>query len=163
MLVGTLAALPPGSGAVDVQVISSDPAAVGWRPKVLDYPTEPRATEALETLISSMEELLYRLPTASDSEMGRLRVRATNALAAAKAAAAANLARAAVDTEPVRTGYLVLRVREWPKTALAVAAMLGLFIGLWGGQFAQRRPRRLHTAPQRRTKFRCVSSHATRP
>jgi hypothetical protein len=37
----------------------------------LDYPTEPRATEAIDTLIYSVEELLWRLPAAADSEMGR--------------------------------------------------------------------------------------------
>jgi hypothetical protein len=60
----------------------------------LDYPTEPRATEAIDTLIYSVEELLWRLPAAADSEMGRLRDQATNALAAARSAIAGNVARA---------------------------------------------------------------------
>jgi ElaB/YqjD/DUF883 family membrane-anchored ribosome-binding protein len=81
--------------------------------------------ETVETLICSVERLLGHLPAAADSEMSRLRVQAKNALAAAKAAVASD----------------VPRVREWPGTALAVAAILGLAIGACTGR-AVRRGRR---------------------
>jgi ElaB/YqjD/DUF883 family membrane-anchored ribosome-binding protein len=118
---------------VDAPVISSGPASVNWRSSVLDYPTEPRATEAIETLIYSFEELLRRLPAASDSEMRRLRDQAANALAAAKAAVAEHAARAAQLTHPLATAYLNEYVRESPRAALGVAAVLGLAIGFWSG------------------------------
>ena len=59
---------------------------------------------------------------AADSEMSRLRVQAKNALAAAKAAVASDAPR----------------VREWPGTALAVAAILGLAIGVCTGRTVRR-------------------------
>ncbi len=105
---------------------------------MLDYPTAPRATEALETLICSVEELLSRLPAAADSEMSRLRAKAANALAAAKAAVAGTVARVSGQPEPLAATSLDACVREWPRTAIAVAALLGLAFGLSPGRLAQR-------------------------
>jgi len=125
---------------VDVQVVSFDPAEVSWRAPVRDYPTAPRGTEAIETLICSVEELIRRLPAAADSEMGRLRARATNALAAAKVAVAVNVARATEGTVPVATAYDW--VRKWPRTAVTAAAMLGLTLGLSASRSLCGHPRR---------------------
>ena len=113
---------------MDVQALSLDPAEVSWRARVLDYPTLPRGTEAVETLIGSVEELLHGLRTAADSDLGRLRTRATNALAAAKVAVALNLTPAAADNDPVAAGHLDGWIRSWPTAAGAAA--LGIAIGL---------------------------------
>jgi len=118
---------------MDAQVVSSDAAEVGWSARVLDYPTTPRGTEAVETLICSIEELLRRLPQVADSEMSRLRAQAANALAAAKAAVAGNRARAAEETDRAPRSPLDASVREWPRATLAVAALLGLAVGVWTG------------------------------
>lgn len=132
---------------MDTQVVSSDPTEVSCRSRVLDYPTAPRSTEAVETLIYSVEELICRLPTAADSELSRARARATSALAAAKAAVAERIARTAQEKAyPVATAYLDACIRERPRTALALAAMLGLAIGLWAVRpthWHQRRSRHL--------------------
>jgi ElaB/YqjD/DUF883 family membrane-anchored ribosome-binding protein len=115
---------------VDVQALSLDPAEIGWRARVRDYPTAPRGTEAVETLICSVEELLHGLTMAADSDLGRLRARATNALAAAKAAVAVNIIPASAENDPVAAGHLDGWIRRWPTTAVAGAAMLGVAIGL---------------------------------
>jgi ElaB/YqjD/DUF883 family membrane-anchored ribosome-binding protein len=115
---------------VDVQALSLDPAELSWRARLLDYPTAPRGTEALETLIGSVEELLHGLRTAADSDLGRLRARATNALAAAKVAVALNLTPAAAENDPVAAAHLDGWIRRWPTVAVASAAMLGIAIGL---------------------------------
>jgi ElaB/YqjD/DUF883 family membrane-anchored ribosome-binding protein len=109
---------------------------------VRDYPAAARGTEAVETLICSVEELVARLPAAADSEMGRLRARATNALAEAKVAVAVDVARASKQTVPVVTAYLDDWARKWPRTALAAAAMLGLALGLSFSRSGRSRPRR---------------------
>jgi len=101
--------------------------------------------EAVETLIWSVQELLSRLPAvAADSEMSRLRIRVTNALAAAKAAVAGNVARVTEQTDSLATAYFDARVRECPRVALALAALLGLAIGLLVNRSDQRRQRRFH-------------------
>ena len=110
---------------MDVQVLPLDPAEVSWRARVLDYPTAPRGTEAVETLICSVEELLHELRTAADSDLDRLRARATSALAAAKAAVAVNVTPAFAQTNPAAaTGNLDGWVRKWPTAALAGDAPL---------------------------------------
>jgi ElaB/YqjD/DUF883 family membrane-anchored ribosome-binding protein len=110
---------------------------------VFDYPTAPRSTEAVETLICSVEELLRRIPAAADSELSRVRARATNALAAAKAAVADRVARTAEKkTDPVAIAYLDACIRERPSIALAVAAMIGVAIGLWADRSAHSHQRR---------------------
>ena len=96
---------------------------------MLDYPTAPRSLEAVETLISSVEELLSRVP-ATDSQMGRLRAQATNALAAAKSALASNVTEHSAQPRFAERAYFDAWVREWPRTALALAATLGLALGL---------------------------------
>ena len=109
----------------------------GWRVTVLDYPTAPRALEAVETLISSVEALLGRLP-AIDSQLGRLRTQATNALAAAKSAVAV-AGNAANDSGQAGTpgrAYLDAYLRKWPRTSVAIAATLGLAVGLMAVRFA---------------------------
>src|SRR5215469_1849400 len=132
-----------GSDLVDTQAISSDPAQVSWRPRVLDYPTARRSTEAVETLISSVEELLWQFPAAADSELSRARARAISALAAAKAAVAERIARIAEEKDDrAAAAYLDACVRERPRTALAVAAVLGLAIGLWVDRSARWHQRR---------------------
>ena len=125
---------------MDVQVDPFDPAEVSWRATVRDYPTAPRGTEAVETLISSVEELIFRLPAAADSEIGRLRARATNALAAAKVAVAVNVARASERAVPVANAYNWARKSPW--SALAAAAMLGLALGFSASRSVHGRPRR---------------------
>jgi ElaB/YqjD/DUF883 family membrane-anchored ribosome-binding protein len=120
---------------VDVRVVSPEL-------RVLDYPTAPRSTETVEALICSVESLLGRLPAATDSEMSRLRVQAKNALAAAKAAVASDAARLSGKIGPLPAAYLDARVREWPGTALALTAIVGLALGFWTGRTAYRRPRR---------------------
>jgi ElaB/YqjD/DUF883 family membrane-anchored ribosome-binding protein len=109
-----------------------------WRATVLDYPTAPRSLEAVETLISSVEELLCRLP-ATDSQMGRLRAQATNALAAAKSALAANMTEDSAQPLSAERAYFDACVREWPRTALALAATLGLALGLVAARRSQAR------------------------
>ena len=110
--------------------------------RVLDYPTAPRSTETVETLIYSVERLLGQFPAAADSEMSRLRVQAKNALAAAKAAVARDEARLSGKIAPPPAAYLRARIREWPGTALAVAAILGIAVGVCTGRAARSRPRR---------------------
>ncbi len=105
---------------------------------MLDYPTAPRATEAVETLICSVEEFLSRLPVAADSELSRLRAKATSALTAAKAAVAGTVAPVSEQADPFAATSLAACVREWPGTAIAVAALLGLALGLRPGRHAQR-------------------------
>ena len=122
---------------MDALVIPSDPATVNWRSEVLDYPTEPRATEAIETLIYSIEELLWRLPGTADSEMQRLRDQAANALAAARAAVCGQVTQTAQPTPSLGTAYLNAYVRESPAMALGAAAVVGLAIGFWSGRFAR--------------------------
>jgi ElaB/YqjD/DUF883 family membrane-anchored ribosome-binding protein len=113
-----------------------------WRATVLDYPTAPRALEAVQTLISSVEALLSRLP-AADSQLGRLRAQATNALAAAKSAVAVagNAANESLQPAPARTASLEAYVRKWPRTSVAMAATLGLALGLTAVRYAGRRRR----------------------
>jgi ElaB/YqjD/DUF883 family membrane-anchored ribosome-binding protein len=136
---------PPGlpqlqgsSRAVEALSLVS-PADHSWRATVLDYPTAPRALEAVETLISSVEALLGRLP-AADSQLGRLRAQATNALAAAKSAVAAagNAARQAGQPETAHSGYLDACVRKWPRASVAIAATFGLALGLITIRYAGR-------------------------
>jgi len=93
--------------------------------------------ETVNILICSVERLLGRLPTAADSEMGRLRVQAKDALAAAKAAVASDAARISEKIGPLPAAYLHARINEWG-TALAVAAMVGLAVGVWTARIAQR-------------------------
>ena len=112
---------------------------VNWRSSVLDYPTEPRATEAIETLIYSIGELLRRLPAAADSEMKRLRDQAANALDAAKAAIAAEAVRAAQPAHPLARGYFSASVVKSPRMALGGAVVLGLAIGFWSGRITRGR------------------------
>jgi ElaB/YqjD/DUF883 family membrane-anchored ribosome-binding protein len=100
-----------------------------WRATVLDYPTAPRGLEAVETLISSVEELVCRLPT-TDSQIGRLRTQATNALAAAKVALAGNITGQPDEPETGAGSDLDAWVRKWPRAAVAVAVTLGLAIGV---------------------------------
>jgi len=119
---------------VDAPVIPCNPPTVNWRSRVLDYPTEPRATETIETLVYSIEELLRRLPAAADSEMRRLRDQAANALAAAKVAVDRQAARAAQPTHLLPTTSLNAYAWESPRTALGAAALLGLAIGFWSGR-----------------------------
>jgi ElaB/YqjD/DUF883 family membrane-anchored ribosome-binding protein len=106
---------------------------------VLDYPTAPRALEAVETLISSVEALLGRLP-AADSQLGRLRTQATNALAAAKSAVAVagNAANESLQGAPERAASLEGYVRQWPRVSVAMAATLGLALGLMAVRYAGR-------------------------
>ncbi len=99
-----------------------------WRASVLDYPTAPRGLEAVETLISSVEELVCRLPT-TDSQIGRLRTQATNALAAAKVAVASHSIGQPEESETSAGTDLDAWVRKWPRTAVAVAVTLGLAVG----------------------------------
>jgi ElaB/YqjD/DUF883 family membrane-anchored ribosome-binding protein len=113
-----------------------------WRATVLDYPTTPRALEAVETLISSVEALLGQLP-AADSQLGRLRAQATNALAAAKSAVAlaGSAANESGQPEPPRPASLDAYVRKWPRTSVAMATTLGLALGLVAVRYAGRRRR----------------------
>jgi ElaB/YqjD/DUF883 family membrane-anchored ribosome-binding protein len=97
-------------------------------------------------VIYRVEELLWRLPAAADSEMGRLRDQATNALAAARSAIAGNVARA--ETDLLAAADLDAHVREWPRTALGAAVMFGLAIGLWSGRPGHRRRRRSRRLPE---------------
>jgi ElaB/YqjD/DUF883 family membrane-anchored ribosome-binding protein len=112
-----------------------------WRATVLDYPTTPRALEAVETLISSVEALLSRLP-AADSQLGRLRVGATNALAAAKSAVAAAGNAANESLQPPPTVSLEAYVRKWPRTSVAMAATFGLALGLTAVRYPDWRRRK---------------------
>ncbi|MGN6454346.1 MAG: hypothetical protein ACTHL7_14930 [Steroidobacteraceae bacterium] len=114
---------------MDAQALSLDPAEVSWGARVLEYPTAPRGTEAVETLIGSVEELLHGLRTAADSDLGRLRARATDALAAAKVAVALNLTPVAAENDPVAAGHLDGWIRRWPTAAVAGAALLGIALG----------------------------------
>ncbi len=125
-----------------MQEASFDPGEALWRASVLDYPTDPRATEAVETLISSVEELLCRFPAAGDSEMGRVRSRAIGALTVVKAVVAENFAKAGDAGTRAPRSYLEARVGAWPRTALATAGALGLVLGLCSSRWASRRPRR---------------------
>ena len=107
-----------------------------------DYPTAPRGMEALETLICSVEELLRGLPRAADSELGRLRAQAANALAAAKAMVAVSVKPASAETDSAATAHLDGWVRKWPTAAIVGAAMLGVAIGLSASWSVHRRTRR---------------------
>jgi ElaB/YqjD/DUF883 family membrane-anchored ribosome-binding protein len=120
---------------VDARVVSPEL-------RVLDYPTAPRSTETIETLIYSVERLLGQFAAGADSEMSRLRVQANNALAAAKAAVARDEARLSGKIAPLPAAYLPARIRELPGTALAVAAILGIAVGVCTGRAARSRPRR---------------------
>jgi ElaB/YqjD/DUF883 family membrane-anchored ribosome-binding protein len=138
---------PPGLPQLEgssraVEASSLVPLAEGsWRATVLDYPTAPRAFEAVETLISSVEALLSRLP-AADSQVGRLRAQATNALAAAKCAVAAEGNAANESLQPQRPVSLQAYVRKWPRTSVAMAATLGLALGLTAVRYAGWRRRK---------------------
>ena len=139
--------LPPGlpqlqgsSRAVEASSLVSL-AEGGWRATVLDYPTAPRALEAVETLISSVEALLSRLP-AADSQLGRLRARATNALAEAKSVVALAGNAANESLQPPRAVSLQAYVRKWPRTSVAMAATLGLALGLTAVRYAGWRGRK---------------------
>ncbi len=125
-----------------MQAASFDPVEALWRASVRDYPTDPRGTEAVETLISSIEELLCRIPAAADSEMGRMRARAINALTVAKAAVAENAARAGQASAPRATSYFDAWVSAWPRSTLAAAGALGLVIGICSSRLIPSRPRR---------------------
>ena len=130
--------LPGSSRAVEASPLVS--LADGtWRGTVLDYPTAPRTFEAVETLISSVEALLGRLP-AADSQLGRLRAQAANALAAAKSAVAVagNAANESLQGAPKRAGSLEGHVRQWPRVSVAMAATLGLALGLIAVRYAGR-------------------------
>jgi ElaB/YqjD/DUF883 family membrane-anchored ribosome-binding protein len=96
--------------------------------------------ESVEILICSVERLLGRLPAAADSELGRLRAQAKDALAAAKAAVASDAARVTGKIGPLPAASTYPRVNDWQ--VLAVAAMVGLAIGVWAGRIAHRRARR---------------------
>jgi hypothetical protein len=120
---------------MDAPIIVSDPAAITWSPSILDYPTEPRATEAIETLICAVEELLWRIPGVADSEIGRLRAQVTSALPAARDAIARN-AEPKVQSDPFFTPYLDACTRDWAGLFLGAAMMFGLAVGLWSGRFA---------------------------
>jgi len=129
---------------VDTQVVSSSPPQVRSRARLLDYPVAPQGMEAVETLIWSVPELRARLPAAAaDSEMSRMRIRVTNSLAAAKATVAGNVARVTERTDSLAT--VDARVRECPRIALALAALLGLAAGLSVNRSDHRRQRRFHS------------------
>ena len=106
----------------------------------MDYPTEPRATEAMELLIYSVEQLLWRLPGVADAEIGRLRGQVTSALQAARDAIALDTAPM-VQSDPVFTRYLDTCARGRPGIFFGAAMMFGLAIGLCSGRFAPRRLR----------------------
>jgi ElaB/YqjD/DUF883 family membrane-anchored ribosome-binding protein len=129
---------PGSSGAVEASPLVSL-ADGSWRAAVLDYPTAPRALEAVETLISSVEALLGRLP-AADSQLGRLRSQAANALAAAKSAVtvAGNAANESLQRALPRTASLQAYVGKWPRASVAMAATLGLALGLMAVRYTGR-------------------------
>lgn len=107
--------------------------------RVLDYPTAPQSMESVEILICSVERLLGQLPAAADSELGQLRVQAKDALAAAKAAVARDAVRVTGKIGSLPAAYIHPRINHWQ--ALAVAAMVGLAVGVWTGRVAHRRQR----------------------
>ncbi len=117
------------------------PAEAIWRASVRDYPTDPRATEAVETLISSVEELLCRFPAARDSEMGRVRSRTINALTVAKAVVAENFPIEGPAGRPPARSELEAWIVARPRAALAVAGALGLVIGFCSSWWVSRHRR----------------------
>jgi len=124
---------------VDALVIR--PARLREVKRVLDYPTTPAANEDVQVLMSSVDELLQRINTAADSEVGRLRTQTRSALAAAKVAVAANASKVREGMGELTTeggAYLETYVRERPLVALGLTALFALAIGLWVGRSAAR-------------------------
>lgn len=100
--------------------------------RVRDYPTEPAATEELQTLIAAIEALLPRIGATADSELGRLRTKAERAIAAAKAALASHTIHDG-DAHKKRGG----REPQW--TTVGLTALIALSIGLWAGRSLAKR------------------------
>jgi ElaB/YqjD/DUF883 family membrane-anchored ribosome-binding protein len=104
--------------------------------RVLDYPTTPAATEDLQILISTIEDLLVRLHAAADSEVGRLRVRTANAVVRVKAAVARDGIPLTQRRPIAKEGRMNVRVymHERPWVTLGLMALLVLSIGLYAGR-----------------------------
>lgn len=107
--------------------------------RVLDYPAARTASEDVRVLIAIVDRLLRQIDAAADSELGKLRAQARNALAAATAAVAADAtemrgAMGELAQRAVRQRHLYVRDRPLP--ALGLSALCGLAIGLWAGRSA---------------------------
>jgi len=91
------------------------------------------ANEEVRILIGTVEDLIERAATAADPELTRLRAQTEAALAGAKAALADGSAQVrdqAVEFAKQGKDYL----RERPLTAVGLAALCVLAIGLWAGR-----------------------------
>lgn len=89
----------------------------------------------------TVDELLERINSAADSELGRLQTQTRSALAAARATVEANAARVRERMgEPATQGgaYLDSYVRKRPMATLGLTALFALAIGLWAGRSAAR-------------------------
>ena len=89
--------------------------------------------------MSTVDELLQRINTAADSELGRLGTQTRCALAVAKVTVAANAAKVREGTGGLTTegkAYVDSYVREQPLMALGLTALFALGIGLWVGRSA---------------------------
>ena len=109
--------------------------------RVLDYPAARAATEDVQVLFSVVDRLVREIDAAADSELGKLRAEARNALAAAKAAEAADateMREATGEPNPRAAWPLYLYVRDRPWVALGLSAACGLAIGLWAARSAAR-------------------------
>ena len=104
--------------------------------RVLDYPTSPVATEDVQVLISTVDELLRRIDATADSELGRLGSQTRSALAAARMSVAANAAKVREEMGGLAKdgGAYVDYVREQRLVTLGTTALFALAIGLWVGR-----------------------------
>lgn len=109
--------------------------------RVPDYPAARAAAEDVKVLISVVDRLLRQIHAATDSELGKLRAEAGNALAAAKAAVTADATemREATGAFNQRAAWQShLYIRNQPLVALGLSVGCGLAIGLWVARSAAR-------------------------
>jgi ElaB/YqjD/DUF883 family membrane-anchored ribosome-binding protein len=107
--------------------------------RVLDYPTAPTAVEDMRVLLATVDELLQRINTPADSELGRLRTETRAALVAAQAA----VATYAAQVRGKKKGYarasrarLDTYVRDRPGAIIGLTALVVLAIGFCAGRSA---------------------------
>jgi ElaB/YqjD/DUF883 family membrane-anchored ribosome-binding protein len=89
------------------------------------------ANEELRILISTVEDLVGRLGTATDPELKRLRRQAETALASARAAVGGSRIGEQAR-ELAQQGQKYVRSRPW--TALGFVALCMLAVGVWTGR-----------------------------
>jgi ElaB/YqjD/DUF883 family membrane-anchored ribosome-binding protein len=100
-----------------------------WR--VLDYPTTPRAGEEVETLVSTVDELLRGMKVAADTDLGRLVARTYDALASVRNDAGHRTAPRRPATSRTPSAPATSTVAGYSWAAIGIAALALVAAAVW--------------------------------